>query len=186
MNNIEEFERNLKIAYLNYENNDLKETLKYLDRMLETILKEDKSLEDDPFWKTLTCDVFKAMVLNNFYNKVELTRNDLNSLLENEEELKKSIKEFCNNFKNNDMIDFIDKIENIADNPLKEVIKILMSNIGKMNIADVKIETIDDKELKRNMIQKIDCFCGKTFEFDWSKIPNNDKFVYVRCPFCDS
>ena len=31
MNKIEEFERNLKVAYLNYENNDLKETLKYLD-----------------------------------------------------------------------------------------------------------------------------------------------------------
>lgn len=186
MNNIEEFQKNLKIAYLNYENNDLKETLKYLDRMLETILKEDKSLEDDPFWKTLTCDVFKAMVLNNFYNKVELTRNDLNSLLGNEEELKKNIKEFCDNFRNNDMIDFIDRIKNITDNPLKEVIKILMSNIGKMNIADGKIETIDGKELKRNMIQRIDCFCGKTFEFDWSKIPNNDKFVYVRCPFCDS
>ena len=27
MNKIEEFERDLKVAYLNYENNDLKETL---------------------------------------------------------------------------------------------------------------------------------------------------------------
>lgn len=70
MNNFEQLEQDLKISYLNYENNDLKETLKYLDRMLEIILKEDESLENDPFWKTLTCDVFKAIVLNNFIIKL--------------------------------------------------------------------------------------------------------------------
>lgn len=105
--------------------------------MLETILDEDKSLENDPFGKTLTCDAFKAIVLNNFYNKKELTVNDLDSLLGNQEELKKNIKEFCNNFRNNELINFINHIENIADNPLKDVIKILMSNIGKMNILSV-------------------------------------------------
>lgn len=46
---MEEFERNLKVAYLNYENNDLKETLKYLERMIERVLKDDKSLENDSF-----------------------------------------------------------------------------------------------------------------------------------------
>lgn len=186
MNKIEEFERDLKVAYLNYENNDLQETLKYLDRMLETILKEDKSLENDPFWKTLTCDVFKAIVLNNFYNKIELTGNDLDFLLGNEEELKKNIKEFCHNFRNNELINFISHIENIAENPLKDVIKILMNNIGKMNIADIKIETTNDNALKEDKIQEIDCFCGKTFKLDWDKIPNTEKFTYVRCPFCDS
>lgn len=186
MSKIEEFESNLKIAYLNYENNNLKETLKYLDRMLEIILKEDKSLENDPFWKALTFDVFKAIVLNNFYNKNELDGNKLDSLLGNEAELKKNIKEFCRNFKNNELISFISHIENITDNPLKDVIKILMSNIGKMNITNIKIETKNDKALKENKIQEIDCFCGKQFELDWDKIPNTDKFVYVRCPFCDS
>ena len=186
MNNFEQLEQDLKISYLNYENNDLKETLKYLDRMLEIILKEDESLENDPFWKTLTCDVFKAIVLNNFYNKIELTGNDLDSLLGNEEELKKHIKEFCHNFRNNELINFISYIENITENPLKDVIKILMSNIGEMNIADIKIETTTDKALKENKIQEIDCFCGKTFELNWDKIPNTEKFTYVRCPFCDS
>lgn len=46
---MEEFERNLKVAYLNYENNDLKETLKYLERKIEKVLKDDKSLENDSF-----------------------------------------------------------------------------------------------------------------------------------------
>ena len=46
---MEEFERNLKVAYLNYENNDFKETLKYLERMIERVLKDDKSLENDSF-----------------------------------------------------------------------------------------------------------------------------------------
>ncbi len=49
MDVMEEFERNLKVAYLNYENNDLKETLKYLERMIEKVLKDDKSLENDSF-----------------------------------------------------------------------------------------------------------------------------------------
>lgn len=156
MNKIEEFERNLKVAYLNYENNDLKETLKYLDRMLETILKGDKSLENDTFWKTLTCDVFKAIVLNNFYNKIELTGSDLDSLLGNEEELKKNIKEFCHNFRNNELINFISHIENITDNPLKDVIKILMSNIniitsiqgpGGHNLSGGTVSQLTDKDI---------------------------------------
>lgn len=162
MDKLNEFEKNLKVAYLNYENNDLKETLKYLDRMLETLLKEDKSLESDPFWKTLSCEVFKAIVLNNFYNKVELTGNDLDSLLGNEEELKKNIKGFCDNFRNNELINFISHIENIADNPLKEVIKILMSNIEKMNITNIKTE----KNINNDVIEVIDNQNLKTTSYD--------------------
>lgn len=165
MNKIEEFERDLKVAYLNYENNDLKETLKSLDRILEKILKEDQSLENDPFWKTLICDVFKAIVLNNFYNKVELTGNDLDSLLGNEEKLKKNIKEFCSNFKNNELINFISHIENITENPLKDVINILMSNIGKMNIADIKIEKLPSIT-QNDVIEVIDNQEFKTTSYD--------------------
>ena len=69
MNTKELFERDLKVAYLNYENDDLQETLKYLDRMLNAVLKDDKSLENDPFWSIFSCAVFKAVVLNCFYNK---------------------------------------------------------------------------------------------------------------------
>ena len=75
----------MKFACLNYENNDLKEILKYLERIIETFLKEDKSLEKDLFLKTITCDVFKAIVLNKFYNKVELSGTDLDSFLSNAE-----------------------------------------------------------------------------------------------------
>lgn len=156
MKKTEEFERDLKVAYLNYENDDLKETLKYLDRILEEILKEDESLENDPFWKALTCDVFKAVLLNNFYNKVELTGNDLDSLLVNKDEIKINVQEFCKNFKDNSLIDFISHVENITDNSLESTIEILMTNIGKMNISGVKaeenngdiIEVIDNQSLK--------------------------------------
>lgn len=37
-----------------------------------------------------------------------------------------------------------------------------------------------------NKVQKIDCFCGKSFDFDWSKIPDTEKIIYMRCPNCDS
>lgn len=152
MNKIEELERDLTVAYLNYENDDLKETLKYLDRMLALILNDDKSLENDPFWKTLTCDVFKAIVLNNFYNKKEMTGNDLDSLLGNIEEMKRNIQEFCNNFKDNNLIDFINHIENITDKPLESVIKIIMVNIGKMNISTIKTSQVNNSnETESNM-----------------------------------
>ena len=142
--------------------------------MLETILDEDKSLENDPFWKTLTCDAFKAIVLNNFYNKKELTVNDLDSLLGNQEELKKNIKEFCNNFRNNELINFINHIENIADNPLKDVIKILMSNIGKMNILSVttldnniaSTENKTEKITQCDIIEILDKKAKKTTTYD--------------------
>ena len=142
--------------------------------MLEIILDEDKSLENDPFWKTLTCDAFKAIVLNNFYNKKELTVNDLDSLLGNQEELKKNIKEFCNNFRNNELINFINHIENIADNPLKDVIKILMSNIGKMNILSVttldnniaSTENKTEKITQCDIIEILDKKAKKTTTYD--------------------
>ncbi len=41
MNKYEELERDLKIAYLIYENNNLNDTLKYLDRILLSILNNE-------------------------------------------------------------------------------------------------------------------------------------------------
>lgn len=144
MDGMEEFERNLKVAYLNYENNDLKETLKYLERKIEKVLKDDKSLENDSFQRILSCDVFKTIILNKFYNKVELTSDDLNSLLDNMEEMKRNIQEFCNNFRNNNLINFINHIENIADKQLKDVKNILISNIKTMNATNIKANYNDE------------------------------------------
>lgn len=186
MNKIEEFERELEVAYLKYKNEDLKETLKYLDKIIETILKDDESLKDNIFWKNLTIDVFKAVVLNNFYNKIEFDGNKLDALLADESLMKANIIEFCHSFRNNESINFISQIENITENSLKDVVKILMSDIKKMNIVDIKNETTNDKTLKEDKIQVIECFCGKTFELDWEKIPSTEKYTYVRCPFCDS
>lgn len=152
---LEDLERDLKMAYLNYENDDLKETLKYLDRMLKEILDEDKSLEIDPFWKIVTCDVFKAIVLNNFYNKKELTINDIDSLLTDQEMVNKNIKEFCNNFRDNDMINIVSHIENITESILKEVSRILITNIGKMNIPSVRTLENSDISTTENKAEKI-------------------------------
>ena len=124
--------------------NDLKETLKYLERMIERVLKDDKSLENDSFQRILSCDVFKAIILNKFYNKVELTSDDLNSLLDNMEEMKRNIQESCNNFRNNNLINFINHIENIADKQLKDVKNILISNIKTMNATNIKASYNDE------------------------------------------
>ena len=30
------------------------------------------------------------------------------------------------------------------------------------------------------------CFCGNEIQVDWSKIPNTEKIVYLKCPNCNS
>lgn len=167
MNELTNFEQDLKMAYLNYENEDLEHTLKGLDRILNILLKNDT--QSDPFWKEEASNVFKAVMLNNFYNKKEITINDLDSLLANQDEIKNNIAEFGNNFKNNELINFSNVI-NVPDNTLKSIIEII-----KVNIDNIK----DDKS-------KIDCFCGHSFSVDWSKIPETEKIVYLKCPNCGS
>ena len=34
--------------------------------------------------------------------------------------------------------------------------------------------------------EKIKCFCGNIFEFDWGKVPDKEKIVYLRCPSCNA
>ena len=65
MNELTSFEQDLKVAYLNYENGDLSETLKVLDRMIKFLFKNDT--QNDPFWNQETSNIFKAVILNNFY-----------------------------------------------------------------------------------------------------------------------
>lgn len=176
MNELTSFEQDLKVAYLNYENGDLSETLKVLDRMIKFLFKNDT--QNDPFWNQETSNIFKAVILNNFYNKKELKINDLNLLLADQDEMKRNIIEFGNNFKDNELIEFI-SVSNISDNTLKDVIEIIMKNIGKMNIMNTNMGKNIEKDKS-----KIDCFCGHSFNFDWSKIPNTEKIAYLKCPNC--
>ena len=38
-----------------------------------------------------------------------------------------------------------------------------------------------------NVKTEINCiFCGKPFDFDFTKVPNTEKTVYVRCPHCNA
>lgn len=75
---------------------------------------------------------------------MELTSDDLNSLLDNMEEMKRNIQESCNNFRNNNLINFINHIENIADKQLKDVKNILISNIKTMNATNIKASYNDE------------------------------------------
>lgn len=75
---------------------------------------------------------------------MELTSDDLNSLLDNMEEMKRNIQEFCNNFRNNNLINFINHIENIADKQLKDVKNILISNIKTMKATNIKASYNDE------------------------------------------
>lgn len=152
MNKLEQIENDLKTAFQNYESNNLQETLNYLDRILSLILNDDETLKKDPYLKNLSCYVFKAIVLNGFYNRKEMNINDLDSLLADEEKLKQNVKEFCINFKDNKFIDFINYIENVEDNQLLDIRKIIMLNIGKMNISNTSISKEQPKSIEQLFI----------------------------------
>lgn len=162
----------LENAYVSYKNNNLQESLDTLNNLLDEILLVDKTLDD--FWTMTTKDVFKAVILNNFYKGKEITLNDLDYLINTEEEMKKNLEEFKINFENNSVIDFIDRIDPMPENTLKSTMDILRTCVGKKNI-----KSSDTTEI-------IECFCGNKFELNWSKIPATEKFLYVRCPHCGS
>lgn len=127
MNKLELLNEKTKTAYLNYQNGYLKETINYLDQTVEELLKDDTSL--DPFWGMLTHNIFKAIFLNNYYNKIEYTLNDLDRVLLNLDDIRKNLSEFCNHFTNNDTIDIVKGVQKITDNPLKSVVNILLTNL---------------------------------------------------------
>lgn len=46
-------------------------------------------------------------------------------------------------------------------------------------------DTNDDLEKVNDKVQIITCHCGKSFEFDWSKITNTEKTLYMSYPYCN-
>lgn len=185
-----EWQEDLKMAYVEFEKGNIRKTIKCLEKDLDIILKDDKTLQQDVFWKMLSYDIFKAVVLNCFYNKQELTVNNIDSLLANQDKIKNNITEFCNNFRNNNEINFINRIENISDKMLQDVLHVLMENVSKMNI---ELKNNISKEIQRTIVPKkevksiiISCpSCQKTFELKWN-VPSTEKIFYCRCPNCSA
>ena len=175
MNKIKEIERDLKVAYLNYEDDDLKEALKYLDKVVAIIIKDDKTLERDPFWKALIYYVFKAIMLNNFHDETELTIHVLESLLRNELWVNKNLKEFCYNFRNNKEIDFIKYLGKIGDKPLKAVISRLLSNIEKLDNDKKDSQSKNEKKSNEYTQEELrEFFCRRMTEAEEARLNQLD------------
>lgn len=79
---LEDLERDILGAYLNYENNDLKTTVKQLDMSANSLLKDDKTL--DPVWTNISKNVYIAVILNNFSKGIEFSLKDLENMLNNQ------------------------------------------------------------------------------------------------------
>lgn len=171
---LEDLERDILGAYLNYENNDLKTAVKQLDMSANSLLKEDKTL--DPVWTSISKNVYISVILNNFSKGNEFYLKDLKSMLNNQTLIYNNIIEFCNKFENCEEISFATTLKKISENPLKSAIQILKENIERLTI-------IKENNPNPNTIK---CFCGNEIQFDWSKIPNTEKIIYLKCPKCDS
>ena len=171
---LEDLERDILGAYLNYENNDLKTAVKQLDMSANSLLKEDKTL--DPVWTSILKNVYISVILNNFSKGNEFSLKDLESMLNNQTLVYNNIIEFCNKFENSEEISFATTLKRISPNPLKSAIQILKENIERLT-------NIKENNNNPNIIK---CFCGNEIQFDWSKIPSTEKTVYLKCTKCDS
>lgn len=112
----------LKLAYLNYIDGNLEEAIRLLDKKAYNFLGNDLSLERDPFWSVLSKEVFKAVILNKFYNNQEIFENDLYLLFSDYSRVKENVNEFCLNFYNNTSISFIPYFQKITDRMLESAI----------------------------------------------------------------
>lgn len=186
MNRTEKCQENLKSAYINYCDDNLTDALIYLDGVVETILHDD-SLNNDPFWKTISSDILKAIILNNFYNQKEVSIDDIELILSSPEEIIKNVEEFCYNFKDNESITFISDIDNIKYKLASGVAKILNNNIKEMGVNDITDETplidivnqfIDGIDFM--VFDKLDSFKSNNKQFDTYsvKLFQNDWFTY--------
>jgi|GEM_PF-4041695 hypothetical protein len=150
---LEDLERDILGAYLNYQNNDLKTTVKQLDMSANSLLKDDKTL--DPVWTNISKNVYIAIILNNFSKGIEFSLKDLENMLNNQNIVYSNIIEFCNKFENSEEISFATSLKKISANPLKSAIQILKENIEKMNILSVT--TLDNNNIAsaENKTEKI-------------------------------
>lgn len=171
---LEDLDRDLKVAYLNYENDDLKTAVKQLDISAISLLQDDITL--DSVWTNISKNVYMSVILNNFSQGNELSLKDLQSMLDNQTLIYNNIIEFCNKFENNEEITFATSLKKISENPLKNAIQILKEKVDRLtNIKE-----------NNNPSNTIKCFCGNELQIDWSKIPNTEKIVYLKCPNCNS
>ncbi len=171
---LEDLERDILGAYLNYENNDLKTAVKQLDMSANSLLKDDKTL--DPVWTNISKNVYISIILNNFSKGIEFSLKDLESMLNNQTLVYNNIIEFCNKFENNEEITFATSLKKISENPLKSAIQILKENIDRLT-------NVKENNNNPNIVK---CFCGNEIQVDWSKIPNTEKVIYLKCPKCGS
>ena len=137
---LEDLERDILGAYLNYENNDLKTTVKQLDMSANSLLKDDKTL--DPVWTNISKNVYISVILNNFSKGNEFSLKDLQSMLNNQALVYNNIIEFCNKFENTEEITFATSLKKISENPLKSAIQIIKENIERIN--NLSVATLDN------------------------------------------
>ena len=183
---LKDLERNIQVAYLNYDNNDLKTAVKQLDMFANSLLRDDKTL--DPVWTGIARDVYMAVMLNNFSKGMEFSLKDLRNMLNNQETVYNNVIEFCNKFENNAETTFATSLKKISDNPLKSAIQILQESIDKLtsNISNSTNDNVVKEDTTNSKIQTIKCFCGNEIQVDWSIVPNTEKTIYLKCPKCGS
>jgi len=119
----------LKIALINYEDGNVLEAIRLLNKIIDKCLKNDNLFCRDPFWKILAKQVFCAVVLNEFYNKREINNNDLLVMFSDFESIKLKVKEFCLNFGGVNSINFIPYLRGSSDKMIESAISIINDNI---------------------------------------------------------
>ena len=97
----------LKLAYVNYVDNNLRECIRLIDRYINLCFGDDLDLDKDLFLKKLSKDIFKAIILNEFYYLREVKGDEIINLFSDYEYVKDNIKSFCVNFGGYESVDFM-------------------------------------------------------------------------------
>lgn len=121
----------LKLAYINFMDNNLKESIRLIDKYIDGCFGNDLDLNKDPFWKKISRDLLKAIILNEFYYLREVSEEDIVNLFTDGENIKKNIKSFCVNFNGYAFVDFVVFLKRCTDKMLESSIEIINEKLKK-------------------------------------------------------
>ncbi len=121
----------LKFAYVNFIDNNLRECIRLIDKYIDFCFGDDLDLDKDLFFKKLSKDVFKAVVLNEFYYLRKVENEMIINLFMDRENVKKSIKNFCVNFNGYQLLDFIVFLKRCTDKMLDSSVDIIVDKLKK-------------------------------------------------------
>lgn len=119
----------LKFSYLHYQDGNLLECVKILERTVNKKLGQLMLSHEDLFFRTLIKEIFKSVILNSYFHNREIFEDDLKFLFNDINSVKDNVLEFYINFCNTEFVSFKPYFNNITDKMLENALHIIIENL---------------------------------------------------------